>query len=377
MASSLSSSPNAPLIGSPGSRARLITPALVLDLDAFERNLERMARFAASRRVTLRPHAKTHKCVEIARRQIAAGAVGVCCATLDEAEAMIWGGAGGVLITSPLGTPAKRARLAELLDREPRLMVVIDDRDEAAALEGAIGDRTLEVLIDVDVGQGRTGVPSVEGAVALASRVQDSPRLFFAGLQAYAGHLQHVVDLGERRRRVREVHARIEACIEGLRTIGIAPRIVSGSGTGTHDLDAEAGLFSELQVGSYLFMDVEYGTLEQVDGEPPFETSLFVASAVVSRNASGYVTTDGGLKAFATDGPPPRITRGAPPGAGYAYQGDEHGKVVIATGEGLPLGALVECETPHCDPNVNLYAFYHCVRGDTLVDIWPVVGRRR
>jgi 3-hydroxy-D-aspartate aldolase len=153
--------------------------------------------------------------------------------------------------------------------------------------------------------------------------------------------------------------------------------IVTGAGTGTHDLDSEDGLFTELQVGSYVFMDVDYQRA-LLDGynTPAFETALFVSTAVVSANAPGYVTTDAGLKCFATDGPVPEVAAGAPPGSHYQFFGDEHGKLILPDGAAKPpLGARIECVTPHCDPTVNLHDAYHVVRGDTLIDIWPVDAR--
>jgi D-serine deaminase-like pyridoxal phosphate-dependent protein len=155
--------------------------------------------------------------------------------------------------------------------------------------------------------------------------------------------------------------------------------IVSGAGTGTFDLDPEARVLTELQVGSYVFMDVDYHrALADGRNAPPFETALFVSTAVVSVNAPGYVTCDGGLKCFATDGPAPEPASGAPRGSRYEFFGDEHGRLVLPPGAPKPpLGAIVECVTPHCDPTVNLHDFYHVVRGDTLVDIWPVDARGR
>jgi D-serine deaminase-like pyridoxal phosphate-dependent protein len=169
----------------------------------------------------------------------------------------------------------------------------------------------------------------------------------------------------------------LRGVVQKVRDAGIAVEIITGAGTGTHDLDGEDSVFTELQVGSYVFMDVDYHRA-LIDGAnaPPFETALLVSTAVVSRNASGYVTTDAGLKCFATDGPPPEVAAGAPPGSRYQFFGDEHGKLILPDGAAKPpLGARIECVTPHCDPTVNLHDAYHVVRGDTLVDIWRVDAR--
>jgi 3-hydroxy-D-aspartate aldolase len=371
--------PNTSLIGQPGSRARLSTPALLLDLDALERNVAAMAAYGAQRGVALRPHAKTHKSVEVARRQLEAGAVGISVATIGEAERLSDGGIGNLLITSPLPTPAKLARLRALLERAEGLMVVADDLAGVDALAEAVAgaDRQLIVLVDLGVGRQRTGCTSTEQALAVARRIAGSNSLSFGGVQAYAGHLQHTVQIAERRRQGEIEAAKVGDLVERLRAEGLAPRVVTGAGTGSHALDAGGGLFTELQCGSYIFMDVQYRQVAlRPDQAQPFEAALFVRTSVISANATGHVTTDAGLKHFATDGPRPVIVRGAPDGAEYHFFGDEHGRVELPDApRHLRVGTALECLTPHCDPTVNLYDVYHVVHGDTLVDIWPVDAR--
>jgi 3-hydroxy-D-aspartate aldolase len=371
--------PNADLIGRPGSRANLCTPALVLDLAAFERNLTAMAAWCDRHGVALRPHAKTHKSVEVARRQLGAGAIGNAVATIGEAERLTDGGIGNLLITSPLATPAKLARLHALLERAEGLMVVADSVGGIDALAAAVGgtERRLIVLVDLGVGRQRTGCTSPEQALAVARRITDSESLSFGGVQAYAGHLQHTAEFRERARQDEVEYRWVGETIERLRGGGLAPRIVTGAGTGSHAIDAGAGLFSELQCGSYVFMDVWYQEVTlRPDEAQPFEPALFVRTSVISANAAGHVTTDAGLKHFATDGPRPVIARGAPDGAEYHFFGDEHGRIELPEAPShLPVGTALECITPHCDPTVNLYDVYHVVHGDTLVDIWPIDAR--
>ena len=373
--------PNASLIDERESRARLITPALVLDLDAMERNIATMAAHATAREVAIRPHAKTHKSVRIARRQLDAGALGICCATLGEAEALAEGGINGLLITSPIVAPAKIARLMALRQRHASLMVVADNMDNLRALEAAAdaSAHMLDVVIDVDVGLHRTGARDAGAAVALAEAVEASGSLRFAGLQGYAGHVQHIEDFGARRATSLGDLAPLREARDRLAERGIAVPIVSGAGTGTHDIDTEIGLMTELQVGSYVVMDVEYLDVHARDGgDWRFEPALFVRSTVVSANHDGSATMDAGLKCFATDGPLPRLHVGVPIGAHYEHFGDEHGRIVFAgANERLAVGAALECIVPHCDPTVNLYDHYHCVRGETLVDIWPIEARGR
>ena len=371
--------PNAGLIGQPGSRARLCTPALVLDLAALERNVAAMAAYCRRHGVALRPHAKTHKSVEVARRQLDAGAVGISVATIGEAERLTDGGIGNLLVTSPLATPAKLARLRALLERAEGLMVVADSvrgvDDLAAAVAGA--DRQLIVLVDLAVGRRRTGCADAEQALAVARRIAGSNSLSFGGVQAYAGHLQHTADFGERQVQDEVESASAGEVVAGLRAEGLAPRMVTGAGTGSHAIDAAGGLFTEMQCGSYVFMDVQYQAVAlRPDAPQPFEPALFVRTAVISANAAGQVTTDAGLKHFATDGPRPAIARGAPDGAAYHFFGDEHGRIELPdAARHLPVGSALECITPHCDPTVNLYDVYHVVPGDVLVDIWPVAAR--
>ncbi|HUX74766.1 MAG TPA: DSD1 family PLP-dependent enzyme [Steroidobacteraceae bacterium] len=374
-----STSPNAGLLGRPGGRAALDTPALVIDRPALDRNIAAMAAHARATGVALRPHVKTHKSVAIARRQIAAGALGVSCVTLGEAEVMVRAGIPGVHITSPPVTAAKIARLAALARTPHRgLSVVVDHAANVAALSAALrdGPAPLAVLVDVDAGQGRTGC-TFDAAPTLARAVRAAPGLSFAGVQAYAGHLQHVPSRAERRERSLRLADRLHHLLQELARDGLAASVVTGGGTGTFDLDPEARVFTELQVGSYVFMDVEYlRALADGRNGPPFETSLFVATAVVSVNQPAYIVTDAGLKSFATDGPTPEPAGRAPPGSRYEFFGDEHGKLFVPSGAARPaLGTVIECVTPHCDPTVNLHDVFHVVDGDMLVELWPVDAR--
>lgn len=368
------------LIGTPGSRQRLATPALVLDLDAFEANLAAMARHAEARGVALRPHAKAHKSLTIARKQMAAGAVGVCCATVGEAEVMADGGIAGVLVTSPVTAPGKIARLAALNARAEGLMVVADDVEVVGLLAGAAAatGKPLTVLVDVDVGQRRTGAADAGAALGVARRIAESNALSFGGVQAYAGHIQHIAAFEERQAAAERAMAKARAAVESIRDAGFEVARVSGAGTGTHAIDAGAGLFTELQAGSYLFMDAQYGAVALARGARPFRHALFVQTTVVSANIAGQATTDGGLKAFSTEGPAPVIAKGAPKGAVYRFTGDEFGCIAFDPALGaLAPGAVVECVVPHCDPTVNLYDAYHCVQGEVLVDVWPIEARGR
>lgn len=357
------------LIGRQGSRHDLNTPALVLDAAALDRNIARMAERADLAGVRLRPHAKTHKSADIARRQIAAGAVGACCAKLGEAEALADSGIDGLHITSPVVPGPGIARLAALNERSERLSVVVDHPDALAALAEAISsDRPLGVFIDIDPGIHRTGVTSIDAAVDLARAAQAAPSLRYEGVQFYTGREQHIEALAERRAAIERKTALLQTYLAALAEIGAAPPIITGSGTGTHLLDLELGVFTELQVGSYVFMDDQYAACENTGG---FERSLVVDARVVSANTPGLITVDAGLKAFATEGEPPTAAEGR-----FAFMGDEHG-AVIADGIAANIGDRITLSVPHCDPTVNLYDSYHLVDGDTLIDIWPISARGR
>ncbi len=361
-----------------GHRARdnVPTPALILDIEALDRNIATMARLAKAMGVGLRPHAKSHKCVEIAQRLARAGVLGACCATIGEAEAMASGGIGGLLITSPLVTPQQLDRLGQLLERGADVAAVADhprNAEDYGRVAAAARSR-MDVLVDFDFGMGRTGCAETQDAVALAQTVSVHPALRFRGVQAYWGHLQQVVPMAERQRQAGQQHDRLRALIAALTGAGLKPEIVSGAGTGTHAIDGKSGLFTELQPGSFLFMDSLYGASLSAEAANPFAASLFVAASVVSANVPGRVIVNAGLKAFATDSGKPEPRRGAPRDAIYRFMGDEHGAVDFS-GPAPELGATIEFLTSHCDPTVNLHANYHVARGDSIIGVWPVLGR--
>ena len=371
---------NARLIGKPGGLRELTTPALVLDLEAFEQNVETYQQQINLHGLRARPHSKSHKCAEIARRQIAAGAVGVCAASLHEAEALVGQGIDNILITSPVVGAGKVDRLMQLLGRGAVVAVAVGDREHAASLAEAAhrSGNVLEVLIDVDPGMGRTGIGNMEGALELVNVVCEAEGLSYRGLQAYSGKVQHIKEFAERDHVYTGQLHFLSELIAALDKRGLKPATVSGGGTGTLALDCRGGIFTEHQGGSYIFMDVEYGevTLGANDSDAAFTTSLFLHSTVINRNVPGQVTVDAGLKSFATDGPLPRVSAGAPGGTAYSFTGDEHGCLTFPTAtDGLALGSVVTFVTPHCDPTINLHDYLHVVRGDTVVEIWPIVGR--
>jgi 3-hydroxy-D-aspartate aldolase len=236
----------------------------------------------------------------------------------------------------------------------------------------------LDVLIDVDLGMGRTGVGNIESALQLVNAICDAEGVSYRGIQAYSGSVQHIEDFGARDGIYTAQLRFLSGLIAALDKRGLKPATVSGGGTGTLALDCREGILTEHQAGSYIFMDVEYGavTLGANDADAAFATSLFLHSTVISKNVAGTATVDAGLKSFATDGPLPRVSNGAPAGTTYAFFGDEHGRLTFPTPTHcLPLGSSVAFVTPHCDPTVNLHDYLHVVRNDTIVEIWQIAGR--
>ncbi|MBS0276423.1 MAG: DSD1 family PLP-dependent enzyme [Proteobacteria bacterium] len=372
---------NRDLIGVPGGRAMLATPALVIDLDAMERNIAAMAAHAKKHNIALRPHAKTHKCSEIAKLQIAAGALGICCAKLGEGEALAEAGIDSILLTSPVVTERGIARVMALNAKIGELRVTCDNAAVAKRLDAAAraSGKKLRVVVDIDPGLGRTGIRPGDGAVALVEQVAKSEGLIFDGLQCYAGQVQHMESPNERRAASLNAMKELAELRDQLKAKGIAIPLLSGGGTGTFDIDPDAKTLTELQVGSYIFMDKQYNEVWEKPGDrPPFEPSLFVQTTVVSANREGLATTDAGFKAFATDAGNPAIFRGAPDGANYFFFGDEQGGIFYPAQNGkLDVGAVILCIVPHCDPTVNLYDRYHGVRGDVLESIWTIEARGR
>jgi len=358
--------------------ATVESPALVIDLDAMERNLAAMAAFARSHEVRLRPHAKMHKSAAIAKAQIAAGAVGVCVQKVSEAEVLADAGITDIYISNEAIDAAKLTRVAALAGRIKLAIAVdsilgVDRLAEACKAAGSAPN----VFVEIDVGQGRCGVsPAAAGALA---RHVVSRGLRFAGLQAYHGGAQHLRGAAEREAAVRSGATLVRAAQMSITSAGIACPLVTGGGTGTFVFEASSGAYGELQVGSYLFMDSDYADNEPAEHAPRFEHALFVKSQVMSRGAS-HVVVDAGLKAYAIDSGLPRVWRRELEMINY---GDEHG-ILKPSGSGsaadLPLlGETVWLVPGHCDPTVNLHDAYVAVRGGVergvVEALWPVDTR--
>ena len=363
--------------------ATIDTPALVIDLDAMERNLAAMAAFARRHGVRLRPHAKMHKSATIARLQMAAGAVGVCVQKTSEAEALAAAGIADIYISNEVVDPAKLVRVAALA-RRIRLAIAVDSAEGVERLAAAIAaaGATIDVFVEVDVGQGRCGVPPAAAGQLAQHVVAHAPPeggLRFAGLQAYHGAAQHLRGADERAAAAHRAAALARAAQASIGALGIACPLITGAGTGTFALDAASGVWGELQVGSYLFIDRDYADNAPTPGAPRFEHALFVKSQVMSRSAS-HAVVDAGHKSHAIDSGLPAVWQRE---LDYFNRGDEHGGVrprVAASASELPaLGETVWLVPGHCDPTVNLHDRYIAVRGGlaggVVEAVWPIEAR--
>jgi D-serine deaminase-like pyridoxal phosphate-dependent protein len=354
----------------PGMREDEVdTPALLVDLDAFEHNVDTMAALLAPTGTKLRAHAKTHKSPVIALQQMRRGAVGNCTQKVAEAEALAWGGVPDVLVSNQAIAPRKLARLAAL-SRIAKVAVCTDDERGISAIEAAAEAAGLRmtVLVEIDVGAGRCGVEPGPPAVALAERIAASPHLIFGGLQAYHGSAQHRRAPEERAAAIAAAGEGTRRTVEQCRQRGLACPIVGGAGTGTFALEAASGIWTEIQAGSYVFMDADYA---RNDDPPPFRQSLFVLAQVMSAPRAGVAVVDAGHKAMPTDSGMPLVA--GFPGVAYTRAADEHG---VLQGEGVPRwGEKVRLIPGHCDPTVDRYDWYVGLRNGRVECLWPIAAR--
>ncbi len=357
--------------------SELDTPVLLVDAEALGRNIARMQEMTAAAGVTYRPHSKTHKSSVIARMQLEAGAVGVCCAKLGEAEVMGAAGIGNILITTPVVGDSKIGRLLHLANQVP-VAVVADNAANVDALGNMAqtAGRPLDVLVEVDVGQGRCGVQTPDEAAALAKRIQDNAWLRFGGIQGYQGKIQMVTDAAEREAETGAGLDRLDAFVAAVEAAGVPVALKTGGGTGTSPFDMARDTLTELQTGSYVFMDSRYGGVGWPGANaPPFEQSLHILTAVVSTPTADRAICDAGLKSASSDHGPPAVEDRD--GHVFEYGGDEHGILRAADGSAVSwhVGDKLKLVPSHCDTTVNLYDRYIVVRGDEVVDVWPIEGR--
>jgi D-serine deaminase-like pyridoxal phosphate-dependent protein len=353
--------------------AEIDTPALVVDLDIFERNLKNMAEFFRGHRANLRPHTKSHKCPEIARQQLASGAIGVTCAKLGEAEVMASYGIGPLLIANQVVGPVKIARLMALAQTADVTVAVdgIDNVAELSAAATAAGVR-LPVLVEVDVGMGRCGVLPGAPALALCRAVVGAHGLHLAGLMGFEGHVVDHTSFEARKRGCVAALELLDTTRALVEADGIPVGIVSGGGTGTYQIAGTWPGMTEVQAGSYVFMDATYKAIE---GMEAFDCSLTLLATVVSRPHERRAIVDAGLKVLSTDqGLPVPVS---PPGARVVGLSEEHGKLDFAEPSRLRIGDRVSFLPSHCCTNVNLHDRLYGVRGERVEVVWDISARGR
>jgi D-serine deaminase-like pyridoxal phosphate-dependent protein len=353
------------------------TPALVVDLDAMKRNLGRMAEFARKHNVHWRPHAKMHKSVALAKLQMQAGAVGVCVQKTAEAEAMVAGGVYNVYISNEVIAASKLARVATLAQRvaaeNGQLAIAVDSPEGVARLAQAMNEtrgqksatNVVDVFVEIDVGQGRCGVPPGQAAVALVHEIRKHPALRFAGLQAYHGKAQHLRSAQQRREAIAIVVDDVLYTRGLIEAEGVPVDLVTGAGTGSMAREAASGVFGELQAGSFLFMDADYAQNERDPAQPQFEHALFVKTQVIS-SRDDHAVCDAGHKSHAIDSGMPKVHALDPETElDYFNGGDEHGILRPAgSSRRVPaIGRMLWLIPGHCDPTVNLYDFMIGVSG--------------
>ncbi len=356
----------------------LDTPCLIIDLDALQFNLLTMQQHASQHNIHVRPHCKTHKCSKLAALQMKLGAIGLCTTKISEAAVLIQKGLSSVLITSPVVTPYKIAAFTELALLAPDTLIVTDNTQNAFDLNeaGQKIKQKINVLVDVDAGIGRTGV-AAERALELGFNIQQSPWLKFMGIQCYAGNLQHIHAYEERKLKSLAVMSMAGKLALEFKKQGLPCPIVTGTGTGTYDIDYLVPEVTEIQPGSYTVMDVEYagiGSKETPAAFGNFKPAMTLLTTVISHNRPEHVTVDAGTKSIYVDGSnKPKIINRHQLVYDWAGFGDEHGKITALPGGTLPQnGDVLELIVPHCDPTINLHDKFHIIQNGHVVDTWEI-----
>jgi len=358
------------------SLTEVCTPSLIIDLDAFERNVKRMGDFIKANGLRHRAHAKTHKSADIALYQIEhGGACGVCCQKVSEAEAMVAGGVKDVLVSNQVVAPRKIKRLAAMA-KHARVLVCVDDSGNiddlsAAAISAGV---TIECLVEIDCGAGRCGVQWGAPVVELAKKIAASDGLIFSGIQAYQGAAQHMADFEERKAKIDDAVAQVADTVAQLKDVGLDCDIVGGAGTGTYYFEGASGVYNEMQCGSYIFMDADYQRVKNKKGDyiTDFENSLFIYTSIMSHTKTDKAICDAGLKAQSVDSGLPVIF--GRDDVEYIKCSDEHG-VIADPDNVLKLNDTLKLIPGHCDPTCNIYDWYVGVRGDKVETVWPVSAR--
>jgi len=344
------------------------TPVLAINMDALEYNIKAMSDFFAGRKAKLRPHFKTHKSAMIAHMQVNAGAKGITCAKLGEAEVLAFSGIKDILIANQVAEPSKTDRLAGIA-KSTRMTVCVDNEQNIRELSNSAVSHgsVIHVLIEIDIGMGRCGVSTKEEVLSLAKCICASEGLIFEGFQAYAGQLSHNPNREERVEGVSHAVAKVTSIKEYLEANGFEIKEISGAGTGTYNITGDNTIWTEIQAGSYVFMDTDYSKLNL-----EFKQALTILATVIHKRP-GVAVCDAGQKACCRVVGPPTIV-GLPDAV--VSLSEEHGTITDTRDE-LKYLQKIEYIPSHCCTTVNLYDYYHCFRGNVLEAVWPIEGRGR
>jgi 3-hydroxy-D-aspartate aldolase len=360
------------------SKWDLDTPALCVDLDAMEANIAKMQAFVKQNGIATRPHAKTHKCAAIAKLQLAAGAIGICTAKLSEAEALFAAGIAPICMTTSNPSVAKVRRAMALATKNPAFIQAVDYEPNAHNLSAAAKEAgiTADVVIDVAVGT-RSGIPAGADALALAKLVDSLPNLRLRGLLSYDGGAQHIDGFAARKARALSALEGNAATREAMKQAGLSTEIFSGGGTGTYSVQHLTPGFTDVQVGSYIFMDMQYLAIGSEDGDKvykDFQPSLTVVGTVLNNRFAGRLTTDAGAKALTLNVPRAGVI--GEPGMDYNAGSDEFGVITFKESvKSSKIGDRIEMIVPHCDPVVNLYDQIYGIRKERVEVVWPITAR--
>ncbi len=358
-------------------KTQLDTPCLVIDKQKLISNLELMRAHGIKNNVNIRPHVKTHKCTELAKLQMEYGAIGISAAKLSEAEGLINKGIRNILITSPIVTKEKIKRLISCIQQAPDTIIVVDNEKNLNDLNEAAKacSSKINVLVDIDPGIGRTGV-RLDLALNFALKISEYHSLNLVGIQCYAGNLQHISSYEERKNLSLNIMRNASDIAQSFKEHSLNCSIVTGTGTGTYDIDVEAGV-TEIQPGSYTVMDVEYsaiGSKEKSDCFCIFEPAMTLLTTVISSNRKEHVTVDAGTKSIYVDKKHrPKIISHKDLEYDWGGFGDEHGKITALNNTSLPTnGDVIELIVPHCDPTINLFDKFYIVEDDVVIDAWDI-----
>lgn len=357
-------------------KSELDTPCLIIEKEALHYNLNLMRSHGLENGINIRPHCKTHKCSKLAQLQLDYGAIGISAAKISEAETLITNNITSILVTSPVVTKYKIQKLLDCAKLAPDIMVVVDNEQNLHDLNNAFQtiQQKLNVLVDINSGIGRTGV-TFDQAVRFAQKIMALDWLNLKGIQCYAGNLQHIASYKQRREMSLGIMQQASELVKIFRAQGLPCSILTGTGTGTFDIDNQADEVTEIQAGSYVVMDVEYRNIECKDAPlfTTFKPAMTLLSTVISSNHPDHVTVDAGTKALYVSPCKPLILSHPDLHYDWGGFGDEHGKITATNNAILPSnGAVIEMIVPHCDPTINLFDQFYIVDRGVVIDVWDI-----